>query len=185
MTLYNIALFLHVVGALGIFAVLGVEWAAAGALRHATDVAEARPWFAQLRSLGRLGGPSGITILVTGIYMGTTAGGRQAWIGLGLLGLVFLAVVGGIGGRRVAAIARELYSPSMHRDAHRFRLQDPLLVASLRVRTAVAMGVVFLMTSKPPAGLALAAMGAALVLGLAWSTPAFARRRSSGVELAQ
>src|SRR5574338_1517979 len=103
MTLYNIALFLHVVGALGIFAALGVEWAAAGALRRATDVAAARPWFAQLRSLGKVGGPSGATILVSGIYMGATAGGRQAWIGLGFLGLVFLAVAGGVAGRRVAA----------------------------------------------------------------------------------
>jgi hypothetical protein len=43
---------------------------------------------------------------------------------------------------------------------------------------------VFLMTTKPAAGLALAVMGAAVALGLAWSRPALGRRRSTGVELA-
>lgn len=184
MTVYSIALFLHVVGALGIFAALGVEWAAAGALRGAADVAQARPWIGVLRSSGRLGGPSGAIILVTGIYMGTTIGGRQAWIGLGFLGLVFLAIGAGIAGRRVAVVARDLDTPSMKRDTQRFRLQDPVVLASIRLRTAVATGVVFLMTSKPPVGLSLGVMGVALVVGLAWSASVLLRRRSARVELA-
>jgi hypothetical protein len=173
MSVYTIVLFLHVLGALGMFAALGVEWAVAGPLRRATDVAQARPWITVLLSLGRVGGPSSGTILVTGIYMGMTNWGRQPWIGLSLLGLVFLALLAaGVSGRRVAAIARDLDSGLTKSDSPLHRLQDPVLVVSLRLRTAVATGIVFLMTSKPAAGLALAAMGAAVALGLTWSVPA-------------
>jgi hypothetical protein len=185
MSVYTIALFLHILGALGMFAAFGIEWAAAESLRRATDVAQARPWIRVLRSLRRMVGPSAATILVTGIYMGTTVSGRQAWIGLGLLGLVFLALLGaGVTGRRVAVIARDLDSGSTKGESLRLRLQDPVLIVSLRLRTAVATGIVFLMTSKPAAGLSLAAMGAAVALGLVWSAPALGRRRSAGVELA-
>jgi hypothetical protein len=84
----------------------------------------------------------------------------------------------------MAAIARDLDSGSTRSDSPLLRLQDPVLAFSLRLRTAVATGIVFLMTVKPAAGLALAAMGASVALGLAWSAPALARRRSAAVELA-
>lgn len=184
MTIYGIALFLHVLGALGMFAALGIEWAADGALQRATDGAQARSWLAVLRSLGRVNGPSALAILVTGIYMGTTAWGRQPWIGLSLLGLVFLAVMGArVTGRRMAAVARELHSGSAGDEAPRVRLRDPVLALSLRLRTMVALGIVFLMTTKPGGELALAEMSAALLLGAAWAAPAFGRR-PAGVELA-
>jgi hypothetical protein len=186
MSVYTIALFLHVLGALGMFAALGIEWAAAGPLQRATDIVQARPWIGVLRSLRRVAGPSVVTLLVTGIYMvASTASGRQPWIGLGLLGLVLLALLGGgITGRRMAAIARDLDAASTKSDSLRLRLKDPVLAFSLRLRTTVATGIVFLMTIKPAAGLALAAMGAAVALGLVWSAPALARRRSADVELA-
>jgi hypothetical protein len=186
MSLYTIALFLHVMGALGMFGALGIEWAAAGPLQRATDVAQARPLIRVLRSMRRVAGPSAVTLLVTGIYMvATTSAGRQPWIGLGLLGLVLLALLGGgVTGRRMAAIARDVDAASTKGDSPRFRLEDPVLVVSLRLRTAVATGVVFLMTTKPAAGLALAVMGAAVAFGLAWSGPVLGRRRSAGVEVA-
>jgi hypothetical protein len=185
MSVYQIALFLHVLGALGLFSALGIEWAAVGPLRRAAVVDDARPWIPVLRSLGRVGGPSAAVILATGVYMGTTTWGRQPWIGLSLLGLVVMAVLAaGVTGRRVTAIARELQADSPNHDVARIRLRDPALVVSLRLRTAVALGIVFLMTSKPAAGLALGAMGAAVALGLAWSAPALARR-SGRIDLAR
>jgi hypothetical protein len=84
----------------------------------------------------------------------------------------------------MAAIARDVDAASTKGDSPRFRLEDPVLVVSLRLRTAVATGVVFLMTTKPAAGLALAVMGAAVAFGLAWSGPVLGRRRSAGVEVA-
>lgn len=183
MTVYQIVLFLHVSGALGMFAALGIEWAATGPLRRAADAEAARPWLGLLRSPGRVGGPSAVMLLVTGIYMTRTAWGRQPWIGLALLGLVLLALLAvGVTGRRLAAVARALQQSGFPgADSPRVRLQDPALVVSLRLRTMIALGIVFLMTSKPAAGPALATMGTALALGLAWSALALGRRPSPRV----
>lgn len=56
MSVYTIALFLHILGALGMFAALGIEWAAAEPLRRAAHVAQARAWIRVLRSLRRSAG---------------------------------------------------------------------------------------------------------------------------------
>jgi hypothetical protein len=104
MSLYSISLFLHIAGALGLFAVLGLEWAGLTNLRHATQVGQAREWV-------------------------------------------------------------------------RLQLHDPVLSLSLRVRTALFMGIVFIMAVRPSGVGALAAMGLALVVGLAASLPAWAAGR--------
>lgn len=182
MSLYTTALFLHVLGALGLFAALGIEWAIAGALRRATDPSHAKSLIGVLRPLHRVAGPSAVTILVTGVYMGMTGPGRQAWIGLGFLGLVVVGALGGaVTGRRVAAVLRELESGSATSGSPMRRLQDPALAISLRLRTAIATGVIFLMTTKPTAGLAVAAMIVAVALGLVWSVPMLGRRRSATI----
>ena len=183
MSIYAIALFLHVLGALGLFAALGIEWAVTAPLRVTTDLAQARAWINVLGAVRRLAGPSAVTILLSGIYMAMTTSNRQPWIGLGFLGLVVLAVLGaGITGRCIATIVRDLNSGSVMSGSLLDRLRDPLIAFSLRFRTALAMGIVFLMTTKPTAGLALAAMGAAVALGLAWSASALGRDRSARVE---
>jgi hypothetical protein len=185
MTFYQLVVFLHVLGAFGLFAALGIEWAAVAPLRRATDPEEAQPWIKLLASLARVTGPSAATLLVTGVYMGSTLWGRQAWIGLSLLGLVLIAGLGAaVTGRRLAAIGRESARGSLSGGPLRLRLQDPVLVLSLRMRTAVATGIAFLMTTKPPPEIALSATLAAVVVGLAWAMPAFGRGRPAGVETA-
>src|SRR2546422_712048 len=107
MSVYAIAVFLHIVGALGLFAALALEWASLYNLRRVPTAGQAREWTKLLSALRFVGGPSTLTILVTGIYMTATRWGGQGWIGAGLAGLVLIAVVGGaLGGRRSAAIAR-------------------------------------------------------------------------------
>jgi hypothetical protein len=53
----------------------------------------------------------------------------------------------------------------------RQRLDDPLLWASLRIRTAITLGIVFLMTVKPDLLGSLLTIGLAAVLGLVFSLP--------------
>lgn len=167
MSLYTIAVFLHVVGALGLFAALGLEWAGLRGVRRSVTIDHVRQWIWLLGSLGRLAGPSALTILVTGIYVSATTWGRQPWIGLGLVGLALIGAIGpGLTGRRIRAIARSLPvedgplpSPLLRR-AH-----DPVLILSASLRTALALGVVFLMTAKPGSALSLTAMVVSLAIG--------------------
>jgi hypothetical protein len=179
MSVYPLIVFLHIVGALGLFAALGLEWAALYNARRVTTAGQAREWAKLLRALRFVGGPSVLTILVTGIYMMATRWGEQAWIGLGLGGLVLIAVLGGaLTGRRLGALARTIASEEGGISARlRQGLHDPVLLLSLWLRTALALGIVFIMSVKPAAAGAVTAIGVALALGLAAAFPALSRGR--------
>lgn len=174
MSVYTFAIFLHIVGALGVFAALGLEWTSLANLRRASTAAQAREWARLLRIARTLEGPAGLTILATGIYM-SMRWGQQAWIGLGLLGLIAIGALGGaVIGRRAAAIGKSMPTDDEEPipDSLRRRLDDGALRLATRLRLCLGLGVVFLMSVKPGGALALAAMGVALTAGLILGIPA-------------
>ena len=179
MSVYAIVVFLHIVGALGLFAALGLEWASLYNLRRVPTAGQAREWAKLLSALRFVGGPSALTILVTGIYMAATRWGGQGWIGAGLGGLVLIAVLGGaLSGRRSAAIMQTVAGETgTISGALRQRLLDPVLVLSAWLRTALGLGVIFVMSLKPGAAGSVTALGVALVLGFAAGFPAWSRGR--------
>jgi hypothetical protein len=179
MSVYSITVFLHIVGALGIFAAMGLDWAGLSNLRRATDTAQVREWVRLLAAPRTVGGPAALLVLVSGIYLSATRWGPEGWILVALGGMVVTAALGGaIGGRRISAIMRALPTESGPVSTTlRGRLHDPALTVSLWVRTALLLGIVFLMSTRPSWGGSLAAMGAALGLGIAAAIPAFAGSR--------
>lgn len=174
MSLYSILVFLHIVGALGLFAGVGLGWAGLVNLRRATTTSQVREWAGLLSALRRVEGPAALVILVTGLYLGVARWGHQPWIGAGLLGLVLIAILGAIlTGRRAAAITRSVPTEDGAIPAVlRRRLNDPVLWLSTWVRTALVLGIVFIMSVKPNAAGTLIAMGVALIVGLAVGFPA-------------
>ena len=180
--MYSISLFLHIVGALGLFGSLAIEQAALFNLRRATTNAQAREWLSLVRSLQRILGPSALVLLVTGIYMMATRWSHQAWAGLGLVGMVLLAVIGGVvTGRRMKTVgsavpAGEGPLPAAVRE----RLADPALRMSASVRVALALGIVFDMSVKPGTPGAVAALLVAMALGAVWAQIARGTSRSAG-----
>src|SRR5438034_4340367 len=109
MTDYTIALFLHIVGALGMFVALAFEWVAWAGLRRSATVQEARGWLGLLGLVRRVGPASLGLILVAGLYMTATVVGWTAWILVGLASFVVIAALGGISnGRSLPAIERAL-----------------------------------------------------------------------------
>jgi hypothetical protein len=173
-SLYPISLFLHIVGALTLFAALGLEWAGLYNLRRATETGQVREWLRLLGAPRFLGGPAALAILATGIYLTATRWGPQGWIIVSLVGMVLIAVLGAaLSGRRIGAIARALpaeqgsISPAFAR-----QLRDPGLTLSLRLRTALFLGIVYLMSTRPSTGGALMGLAVAAGVGLALSIPA-------------
>lgn len=168
MSLYSISLFLHIVAVLALFSVIGVEMAGFVQLRRAATTAGVREWMAVLSTLGRIARPAAITIVATGIYLAVTRWGNHAWISLGLLGLVLIAVIGGgVTGRRVQAIGKGLPAgDGPISETLAGRLHDPVLRTSVWVRVALLLGIVFDMSVKPGTVGALAAIGVALALGV-------------------
>ncbi len=178
MTLYRIALFVHVVGALLLFATLTVEGIGLRSLRRATTVDQARDG-GSVVGLTRVVGPfSALAILVPGVYMTASTWGWVAWIIVGLAGWLLIAVLGIVNGIRLTAVSRAATEPGLatwERDA-RPQLRDPLFVASWLTRVALALGIVFLMTYRPNLEGALVALAAAGTIGVGASVFVWPRR---------
>jgi hypothetical protein len=175
-------LFLHVVGAIGTFFGVGVWLLAALALRRTKHVA-------QVRALASLIQPSGVVAIVSilllgvaGFYMAITVWGAHAtWIIVATIGFLLLAPLGVfVIDPRLRAIAKAAavapdgpLPPSLV-----VRTHDPVIGIGLSTYVGVLLGIVFLMTNKPPLASSIIAMAIATALGLAsgpllwWATPA-------------
>ena len=171
MTAYSIALFLHLVGVLALFAGIALEQTGLRQLRNARSLAQVRDWVTLLRGLRRIDAPAVLTILVSGGYLATHGAGHHAWVAAGIVGMVAMAVLGvAVGRPRFLAIVSALpagdgpVAPSLRR-----RLDDPVLRATAATRAALALGIVFDMAVKPEAAGAISALVVALLIGAAAS----------------
>lgn len=182
MTLYLIVLFLHIVGALGMFAAFALEVISLARLRRASTSERAREWLGVYSGVQRLGPASLVLVLLSGLYMVATSWGWVGWIIAALLGLVLIAVVGAIlTGLRMAPIGRGVaaesgpLSPALLQ-----RVGDPLLWTSVQIRMAIALGIVFLMTAKLDLTGSLVTLGIAVLVGLVSALPNWRRARTKG-----
>jgi len=172
MTVYAIVLFLHIMGALGFFVALGLEWISLLSLRRASTNELAREWLRTLDRLRWVGPASMGLLLLSGAYMMHTVWGAVAWIIIALAAMVLMVVPGVFTGRRLAALGRAIASESgALSPAFRQRLLEPILWASIQTRVGIAVGIVFLMTVKPGLREALLTIGLAVILGLVSAWP--------------
>lgn len=184
MSLYALALFLHVVGAVGIGVLLGFELAGVYGLRRATTTAQATQWGSVVGAPRKLGGAAALTVLVTGIHMSVARWGAQGWIIVGLSAMVLIAVLGpALGARRFGAIMRALRAEDGPISASLGRLlRDPVLTLSIWLRVALFLGIVFLMVTKPGAFASSMAVVVALALGAATALPAWTGAEAKRME---
>lgn len=186
MNLYSIALFLHVIGAIGYFVGMGIWLFGLASIRRAQRVEHVRALTSLVGRSGPLFGISVLLILVAGLYMALTAWGLQTgWIAVALISLILIAPLATalIEPRRRAMdrLAREAPDGALPQ-ALRQRTHDPVLATTLQTITALLLGIVFLMTNKPSLTGSLIVMGVALALGLA--SGALVARSSRTKELA-
>jgi len=180
MDLYSIVLFLHIVGALGLFVALGIELLTVSRLRSAGTAEQAREWLSVLGSIRVIGPLALATILVPGLYMAASSTGWQGWNVAALVAMVVMAALGGTNAARVSSIGRSLAPlrgalPA----AASARLRDPFVWSSIQIRTGIALGIVLNMTVKPDI------LGAVLVLVafalLGWAAALVTRRAAQPV----
>ncbi len=153
MNVYALALFLHICGAIGVFAGLGVWGFGVAALRRAQRVEQARLLAALIKSSGNLV-VGGIVLLgIAGFYMAVTVwGARATWIIVATISFALLAPGGLLAlDPRVRAIARltQMAQDGPLPEALAARTRDPLLATGLSVYIACLVGIVFIMTNKP------------------------------------
>ena len=162
-TLYSLALFLHVVGSLLLFVAFTVEGIGLFHLRRATTTDQVATWEGVL-GLTRVFGPvSVVTILLPGLYMMFTSWGWVPWIAVGLFAWLAIAVTGAVNGIRLAQIVRRAGANA----TMIYRLRDPAFAISWFTRLTLALGIVFVMTDKPALLWALLCVCIASVVGVA------------------
>jgi ABC-type bacteriocin/lantibiotic exporter with double-glycine peptidase domain len=171
MSIYNIALFLHVSGAIGYFVGMGTWLFGFAAMRRAQRVEQVRALTNLTGRLGPLFGISVLLILVTGLYMAITAWAfSTGWIPVALVSLILIAPLGTAlmepRRRAIARLAQEASDGPLPQELEQ-RIHDPILGTALQTVTILLLGIVFLMTNKPELTLSLIVMAVALVLGLA------------------
>jgi len=168
MSNYAIALFLHIVGALGFFIVLGLEWIGLLHIRSARLPEEARAILGVVNSTNRLGMISMSATIITGIYMLLTVWGWVPWIIVVLGALILEIVIFVMLSRpRMAAIERALTTEkgSVSQTFHNL-VNHPILWMSNQTRVAIILGIVYLKIAKPDLGGSLLTIGIAIILGL-------------------
>jgi len=177
---YSIALFLHIVGAVGLFVALGLEWTGLRQIWSAMTPEQVRGWMGILKSVRRLGFASMLTAVVSGIYMMVTDWGGVAWIYVSLAALVLVIVLSvALTGPRMAVIGQALATEKVPLSQTFHSLANhPLLWISIQTRVAIALGIVFLKTTKPDLGGSLITIGVAIVLGIATALPMPRRERA-------
>jgi hypothetical protein len=171
MTLYALILFVHIASAFFLFAGLTLQWIAFSALRRVPGAAQTQHWVQLAAFSSRLYGPCIGLVILSGGYLGAPLKAwNQAWLPGSFLGLLVVGAIGlALTEPRVRAIRKRMTGGGAEVSTELMeRLQDPVLLASVRVRVALVLGVLFLMVSKvnlvPTTAVLLFSLIAGLVL---------------------
>ncbi|MCC6455543.1 MAG: hypothetical protein IT328_11405 [Caldilineaceae bacterium] len=175
---YSIALFLHIVGALGVFVSLALEWVSLQQLQRLTTAEQVDEWFKNAAGGRWLAGISFLLILIPGFYMTAVAWGGVMWVTVAVGAIVLMGALAGIlTGPRMAAIKKSIATENGPSSSDLYRLlHHPMLWVSLQVRVAIALGIVFLMSVKPALTGSLITLAVAILLGLAIGFATVGRR---------
>jgi hypothetical protein len=189
MDLYHFVLFLHILGVLGLFAAITLQHAFLTGIRTASSVSQVRAWSQLVPVIERSHPITSPLILLSGLYLTIASWGFQtAWIDASILVLIAMAIVGvRLVAPRFQAIhhAADAASEGPIPDALAREIGDPGVKSTVRSQSAIAIGLIFLMTNKPDLIGTIVVLVVAVVLGVLWGrmgSPAMAassQRRST------
>jgi hypothetical protein len=170
MSVYDIFLFFHISGAIGYFLSSGVWLLGLSILQRAQRVEQVRTIASLTAQAGPVSGISLLLLLVTGLYMVTSAWTfTTGWIDVALISLALIAPYGAalIEPRRRAInrLAQETPDGPIPETLERL-IHNSVLRTAVQTLPLLLLGIVFLMTTKPSLIGSLIVMAVALALGL-------------------
>ncbi len=169
-TFFSFVLFLHVVAALSIFAVLAVDVVVLNRLRQASTFQDALPWIdVSPGSLAFLIGSPPVLFASGGYMAHELAAWNFAWPKVAVVSLAFVAVLGAIAGRRMRAIRQSFSAGDLSGSEVLRRFRDPFLHISLSVRVALVLGIAYLMTATPDLLTSVLVIAVSATFGLGWA----------------
>jgi uncharacterized membrane protein len=181
MSLYPLALFVHVSGAIGAFVSLGIWLFGLAALRRARLVEQVRALAWLIIVASPLMVLAVLLLGLAGFAMALSAWGIfTPWIAVSLVSVVLVGPIGAFvldpRMRAILALAREVPDGPLSAAVER-RTHDPILGTSAHTLVAALLGIVFLMTTKPSLITSILVMVLASALGLVSSLPFWTARR--------
>jgi hypothetical protein len=177
MSTYTFILFLHVAAALLLFIAFGIEWATVTYLRQSTNPAEAQMWLRYGRFSPALNGPALAVLVLTGGYLASVLGAMKlGWIPASLIGIAMVMLLGIV--INVPKMRKIRLAIPAGGEELTTALQNKMLPISVRIRTFLALSIVFMMATKVRFEYCLLALLCGLVLGLLLSTPFLTRKQA-------
>jgi cell division protein FtsW (lipid II flippase) len=152
--MYETALFIHIVSAIGLFSGIIVLLSAFAGLRQTTSLAQAQGVLTTTRRVRLLFVPSILLLLISGLYMmGVIAQKHEpiGWIIVALASLVLLGILASlVGDKETKNLQKQLIeSKGELPEALRVKAQDHRANEPLVYALCVALGIVALMVFKP------------------------------------
>lgn len=182
MDLYHITLFLHIGALLAAFGASALGHYSEVRMTAARTTGDLRQWGAVAGSVEKVFPVALLILVVTGAYMVSSAWTwSEGWIDVALVGVVLLFVSGGFLGSRGKALGRALQgdprdpvSPAAAR-----MVRDPVTRSVSFGNTGMAIGIVFIMVTKPDLLGSIVSLVVAIILGMALAIPLW-RGRPAG-----
>lgn len=152
MTGYEVALFIHLLGAVIIFLAIGISQLGGARVRRAETVEHIRLWLGLVRTTQRMWPVAILFLLGAGVYMTIDVWSFSTpWVVGGLIGLAVMVATGvavvSRGFERIATAAEDRDGPPTA-DLRRL-IGDPRMWVVLSANNGIGIGVVWLMASKP------------------------------------
>jgi hypothetical protein len=168
MNLYEVLKFAHVLGAVGMFVALGIEGVSLSRLRQEEAPAGVRLWVGLLAIPRRMGPIAMLSNLGAGVALMVMGWRYQPWIAVAFVGLIGMVAIGvasfpGVRRLRLALVAE---TGSELSEAFRTVRSNAALAVSLRLRIAIGIGILGLMTLKPDMVHSWLILAATVVAGL-------------------
>lgn len=183
--LYQLALFLHITGALGLSAAYAVEWFVLSNIESSNKIGTLKESVSNYFNLSIIGGISMGLILIPGIYM-MTEWKQAGWIIAGFVGLILIGALGGIlTGRRMRTARSILKVENSSVTEVKHKLDRKILLFSYILRVCLFLGIVFIMVFKPAVSSAFIALGIAGILGIILGKIKTAWKQVEGMQLTQ
>ena len=176
MTLYAVLVFVHVLGAIGMFAAWTIEALGLSQLA-AADAADAiQPWLEMRRWRAKLGGVSMLAAILTGVIM-MTMRGAEPWTSAAIGELILIVGVAVVAERRIAPrLAAATTNPGRSARGD-MAIISGAMSGSLRFRVVTGITIVGLMTLKPGMMGTLELVAAGIAIGIIVATRSAGRPR--------
>ena len=166
---YTIALFIHIVGVLGLFTCIALELASLFGLRRAQLLEEVRAWTRLHQVIAWAFPLAALLTLGAGLFLALDAWGwKVPWIDVSFFAFIAMGLLGRLNTSRHQQLDRAMggvLSGSVPTELLP-QLHDPVLWTSNLLLTTIGLGVVFLMTVKPDLLGSLIALAVAILVGL-------------------